>query len=149
MAQPEIISLRTGAGRWLRSACALVSMLGAVSILLAQANPLWTGAALAVLCLISVAAFRRIRRNGAGQVLTLHGDDSATLLTARGAVPMLRRGGDWASRWCCVLRLQQVLSGHRCDCLVCRSLNSPDAYRRLLVSLRMREVRNRDNMRWS
>lgn len=149
MVHPEVIALRTGAGRWLRFACAVVSMLGFVSILLSRANLLWTAAALGVLCLISADTFRRLRRHGEGQVLTLHGNGSATMLTEAGTIPLLRRGNDWGSRWCCMLRLQHVLSGRRFDCLVCRSLNSPDAYRRLLVSLRMRDVRNRDNMRWS
>jgi hypothetical protein len=146
MSRPEEISLRIGAGRWLRVAQAVASLLGVAAILLSPCAPHWTAIALAALGFVHLATARRLRRAAAEGVVTLHGDDSATILAAGEAVPLRRRGGDWASRWCCVLRLEAVISGRRIDGLICRSLNDPVPYRRLLVRLRMREARIRDTM---
>ena len=127
----------------------MVGLLGVMAIGLSRSGPAWTAACLGLLCLVQADSIRRMRQMSTLGVLRLQGDDSATLQAPNGAVPLRRRGGDWASRWCCLLRLEELIGGRRFDCLVCRSLNGPDAYRQLLVRLRMREVRNRDNMQWT
>ena len=66
-----------------------------------------------------------------------------TTLLALGAVPARLCGEGWISRWCCVMMLEELLSGRRFPCLIFRSRNSPDDYRRLLVSLRMGQANTR------
>jgi hypothetical protein len=149
MSRSEEIPLRIGSSRWLRVAHAVASLLGVAAILLSRCGPRLAAIALAALGLVHLVTALRMRQARAEGIVTLLGDDSATMLAPGGAVPLRRRGGDWASRWCCVLRLEEVVSGRRIACLVTRSLNSPDAYRRLLVRLRMREVRIRDTMHWT
>jgi hypothetical protein len=149
MSRPEEVVLRIGASRWLLVAQAAVSLLSLVAIGLSRPGPAWTAACLGLLCLVQVDAIRRFRQMNALGVVRLQGDARATLLAANGAVPLQRRGGDWATRWFCLLRMEELISGRRFDCLVCRRLNGPAAYRQLLVRLRMREGRNRDNMQWT
>ena len=149
MSRSEAIPLRSGCSRWLRVAHAVASLLGVAAILLSHCRPQWTAFLLAALGLVHLVTTLRLRQATADGVVMLQGDDSATMLAPGGGVPLRRRGGDWASRWCCVLRLEEVISGRRIDCLICRSLNSPDPYRQLLVRLRMREVRFRDTMHWT
>ena len=48
-----------------------------------------------------------------------------------------RSVGCWVSRWCSLVTLEELLSGRRLRCLICRARNSRDDYRRLLVKLRM------------
>ena len=56
-------------------------------------------------------------------------EEKPRLVTSRGA---------WVSRWFCLFRLADPVTGRSHPCLVCASRNTPDSYRRLLVLLRMR-----------
>jgi hypothetical protein len=133
-----VLDLHAGCARWLRCSHAGVSLLGLAGILGSGARPVWTAAAVVALVLVHGSAARRMRDAGSSGPLRLFADGTAVLLTSVGAVAGLQRGGGWLSRWFCVVPLERLADGRRIDAIVCRSRNAPDAYRRLLVRLRMR-----------
>jgi hypothetical protein len=135
-----VLDLRAGCARWLRCSHAGVSLLGLAGILGSGARPAWTAAAVIALALVHWSAARRMGDAASRGRLRLFADGTAVLLTGDGAVAALQRGGGWLSRWFCVVPLQRLSDGRRIDAVVCRSGNAPDAYRRLLVQLRMREA---------
>ncbi|RPH98282.1 MAG: hypothetical protein EHM68_05090 [Lysobacterales bacterium] len=134
-----ILDLRAGCARWLRFSHAAVSLLGLAGILGSDARPAWTAAAVVALVLVHCATARRMSDARSSGRLRLFADGTAVLLTSGGAVAALQRSGGWLSRWFCIVPLQRLTDGRRVDAIVCRSRNSADAYRRLLVWLRMRE----------
>ena len=149
MPRPETIELQIGGSHWLHFTQFVMFLLGATAILLSRSDPLWISGSLLLLCLVYMATARRMKQMDAIGVIRLHAEgDGVSLLATNGTIPLRRRGSDWATRWCCLLRLEEVVSGRRVDCLVCRSRNNADPYRELLVRLRMRDPRNRDNMHW-
>ena len=114
-----------------------VSLLGLLAILGSHARPGWTIAALTALGVVHATTARRMGRAVTHGHLILWGDGSALLAVGGARTDVLLRSEAWASRWFCVLPFQQRDGGRRVHCLVCRSLNAPDSYRRLLVRLRM------------
>jgi hypothetical protein len=114
-----------------------VSLLGLLAILASHARPGWTVAAVIALGVAHAVTARRMGRGATRGNLMLQGDGGAMLATAGERSQVRQHGGAWASRWFCVLPLEQLHGGQRVHCVVCRSLNDPDAYRRLLVRLRM------------
>jgi hypothetical protein len=135
-----VIDLRAGHARWVRHGHAGVSLLGLAGILGSGAPPAWTTAAVAALALVHCAAARRMRDPGLHGRLRLFADGTAVFVTGGGEVSALQLGGGWSSRWFCAVPLHRLADGRRITAIVCRSLNAPDDYRRLLVRLRMREA---------
>jgi hypothetical protein len=69
--------------------------------------------------------------------LHLAPDGDVLLFTAYGVHAMRQQPGGWHSRLLCVLPLADSESGRCRRVVVCRSLNRPDAYRRLLLRQRL------------
>jgi hypothetical protein len=135
-----VIELRAGCARWLRDGHAGVSLLGLAGILGSGARPAWTAAALVALALVHFATARRMRGPGSHGRLRLFADGTAVFLTGAREIPALQLGGAWFSRWFCAVPLQRLEDNRCMTAIVCRSLNAPDDYRRLLVRLRLREA---------
>jgi len=138
--RPDGIELRQGCGRWMRASHATTSLLAATVILASAAPAMLAVGLLAALLMLHVTTARRLRRAAAAVPgIRLFDDGTAALLTPAGAVPALLGGCAWASRWISVVPIQPLDGRRRVFCIVCRSGNPADAYRRLLVMLRMRD----------
>ena len=148
MTRPDGIELRQGCGRWMRATHATISLLAAILILTSAAPAAPAAALLAVLFTLHVATARRMRRAAVSVPrVRLFDDGTAALLTWRGGVPALLGGRAWVSRWFSVVPIQPLDGGRRLFCIVCRSANPADAYRHLLVLLRMRDAQE-PTSRW-
>jgi hypothetical protein len=137
MTAPDVIDLEVGSSRWLCTSPWLVGTLGA-SVILTSAVAV--GGKLLLLCGLGLACAACVRAGCPEKSFTglrLHADGRAVLFTETGAVPGALAEGGWCSRWCCVVTFVDTFGRRRIRCLLCRSLNSADAYRRLLVRLRM------------
>jgi hypothetical protein len=133
----DTIQLHAGSSPGLRACQQAVSALAVTALLWSRTEPMWI---MIALCAFGVAhgAMRRISRRSPEIVrLVLRADGNAIVHSANGAVPARLCAGGWVSRWCSLVSLEELLSGRRVQCLVCRSRNGPDDYRRLLVYLRM------------
>lgn len=136
MATIDLIELRLGSGRWLRAHHRLVSLLGGVAIVMSPVSVGWQGTAVGALILVhALTSWRMSRFDGPGRIV-IGGNGNATLFAGGSGVQARYRGAGWASRWLCVLPLETLSDGRHLICIVCRSRNSRDAYRRLLVRLR-------------
>jgi len=140
MATPDVIDLEVGSSRWLQASPWLVGTLGMAVILASAAAVGWKLLLLfgfGVSCATCVCP-------GRGELaftgLRLRADGSALLLTENGPIPGALADSGWCSRWFCVVTFVDTLGGRRFRCLLCRSRNSADAYRRLLVRLRMNSL---------
>jgi hypothetical protein len=129
--------LRAGPARWLRAGHGLIGLLGLLSVLGAGASPVWTVGAVAALVVVHGIGVRQMNSPRARGRLHLAEDGSALLFTARSVHEARQRRGGWCSGLLCILRLEDVDSGRRFHCVLCRSLNAPDAYRRLLQRMRL------------
>jgi hypothetical protein len=134
-----VIDLRVGCARWLRRGHAGVSLLGLAGILGSGARPAWTAAAVVALALVHFATARSMRGPGSHGRLRLFADGTAIFVTGGREVNALQRDGGWSSRWFSAVPLGRLDDGRRMTAIVCRSLNAPDDYRRLLIRLRLRE----------
>jgi len=137
MTGPEGIDLEVGSGRWLPVWPALFGILGLVIVVTSAAAPGWKVVWLGAFSLACTVCIGGGRRADTVTRLRLRVDGSATLMTAIGARPAMLAEGGWCSRWCCVVPLTDTLAGPGYRCLVCRSRNSADAYRQLLLHLRL------------
>ena len=91
------------------------------------------------LAAVHLATARRLRRSAArAPLVRLFEDGRASILTRSGAVPALLQGHVWSSRWFSAFRLNRLDGRGHLDCVICRSANPSDAYRRLRVMLRFR-----------
>ena len=140
MIRRDSIELYAGSSQGLLACQQAASVLALVAILSAPAEPLWMITTLLALGAVHCTC-NRITRDHAR--LTLHANGQAVMHLVDGAVPARLCGEGWISRWCCVMMLEELLSGRRFPCLIFRSRNSPDDYRRLLVSLRMGQANTR------
>jgi hypothetical protein len=146
MASPQrasagpVLELHAGCARWLRCSHVCVSLLGLAGILGSGARPAWTAAAVVALVLVHFATARRMNGHDLSGRLRLFADGSGAFVIGGSVVAVLQHGGGWLSRWFCVVPLERLSDGRRIDAVVCRSLNAPDDYRRLLVRLRMHEA---------
>jgi hypothetical protein len=147
MASPQfadagpVLDLHVGCALWIRCSHACVSLLGLAGILGSGARPAWAAAAALALTMVHFATAQRMSGPGSSGRLRLFADGTALFLAGGRAVAVLQHGAGWLSRWFCVVPLQRLSDGRRIDAVVCRSRNAPDAYRQLLVRLRMRETR--------
>jgi len=144
MTTTDLIELHLGTGRWVRVCQGLVSLLGLVAIVSSPVPLGWVGAALGALFLVHVLTARKMGKAAGSGRLVLRGDNSATLFAGGKSACARYRGRGWASRWLCVLPLETLESGRPLNCVVCRSQNSQDSYRRLLVRLRSDGAPDRD-----
>jgi hypothetical protein len=133
----DSIDLEVGSSRWLQASPWLLGALGSFMLLTSAAVLAWKVVLLGALGLACVACVRAPRRLHLVTRLRLHADRSAILFTPNGMLPAMQAGDAWCSRWCCVVRLVDTPGGRCFRCLLCRSCNSADAYRRLLVHLRL------------
>jgi hypothetical protein len=137
MIAPDVIDLQPGSSQWLQASPWLVGALGASVMLTSASGAGWKVLLLCGLGLACAACIRAGRRRRVFTGLRLHADGRAVLFTGTGAVPGALADGGWCSRWFCVVTFVDTLGGRRFRCLLCRSRNSADAYRRLLVRLRI------------
>jgi len=137
MTSSEGVDLEVGSGRWLRVWPWLVSSLALVIMASSAAAAAWKVVLVGAFSLACMACVRGRRRADAVTRLRLWADGSASLMTAIGTRPAILSEGGWCSRWCCVVPLTDTLAGLGFRCLVCRSRNTADAYRQLLVLLRL------------
>ena len=131
------LDLRTGCARWLRWSHAAISLLALLGILAAAASVAWTVAAVIALAAVHAATARRMNRPASSGRLKLFTDGRAVLFTAAGPVAAMQSERRWVSRWFCVLPLECRDDERSLRVIVCRSLNDPDTYRRLLQHLRL------------
>ena len=134
------LDLHAGCARWLRCGHAGASLLGLAAILGSGARPAWMAAAVTALALVHTAGARRMSGPGSRGRLRLFADGTAIFASGGSAVVALQRGDGWMSRWFCTVPLERLADGRRMTVVVCRSLNAPDDYRRLLVRLRLRNA---------
>jgi hypothetical protein len=138
MNRTDGVEARQGQGLWMRGAHLGASLLAAVAIFIAPTG-LWIKLLLlGGLPVVYLATARRMRRSAQyAPRIRLFEDGSASILTRSGAVPALLQGGVWSSRWFSAFRLERLDGRGPVDCIVCRSANPADAYRRLQVILRL------------
>lgn len=133
----DAIELHAGSSPGLRACHQVVCLLAMVAILWSRAEPMW----IVMMLLALGAAYRatgRITRSITDHGrLVLHADGNAVVYSVNGTVPTRTCAGGWVTRWFSVVSLKELLSGRAVRVLICRSSNSPDDYRRLLVILRM------------
>ena len=115
----------------------MVSLLGLLGILAAAAPIAWTAAAVIALTAVHAGTARRMNHPANRGRLALFADGRAVLLTAAGPVAAMQSEGRWMCRWFCVLPLERRDGERSLRVIVCRSLNAPDTYRRLLQHLRL------------
>lgn len=138
MVNPHVsLDLRAGCARWLRWSHAGVSLLGLIGILAAAAPAVWSGIAIIALAAVHAGTARHMNLPANHGRLKLFADGRAVLFTTGGAVAALLSERRWVSRWFCVLPLERRDGERPLHVIVCRSLNAPDAYRRLLQRARL------------
>jgi hypothetical protein len=133
----DSIDLQAGCPRWLRWSHAGVSVLGLIGILAAAAPAAWSGIAIVALAAVHAGTARHMNRPASSGRLKLFADGSAVLFTVDGPVAAMQSERRWVSRWFCVLPLERRDGERSLHVIVCRSLNAPDAYRRLLQRSRL------------
>ncbi|MBT8047909.1 MAG: hypothetical protein HKN57_02850 [Xanthomonadales bacterium] len=139
MPGPDPIRLCFGMSRRLKFAHVLIALAGLLAILQSPAGWPWQAGSLLLLgCAVGglYAWFAWRPQRG---VMLLLPDGTAEIQWLKGSsrrVALDTRA--WATRWFCVLPLLEAENGRHHHCVVCASENRPDAYRRLLVTLRMR-----------
>ena len=131
------LDLQAGCARWLRWSHAAVSLLGLVGILGAAAPAAWTVAAVIGLAAVHAGTARHMNCPASSGRLKLFADGRAVLFTPVGQVAAMQSERRWVTRWFCVLPLERRDGERPLHVIVCRSLNAPDAYRRLLQRLRL------------
>ena len=134
MADPLL--LRVGPARWLNRAPYAVVAAALLGLLTAGIDPLCSAGASTLLVGCAFAAIRWQRGRATRGRLHLARDGAAVLFTPRGLVQAWLGPGAWVSSALCVLELRETDTGRRRRCVVCRSLNKPASYRRLLSLLR-------------
>lgn len=137
MTAPDVIDLEVGSSPWLQASPWMVGTLGLAAMLTSAAAVAWKLLLLCGLGVTCAACVRGGRRKNAVTGLRLHADGGAILFTETGTMAGTLADSGWCSRWCCVVAFVDAISGRSHRCLLCRSRNSADAYRRLLVRLRM------------
>jgi len=137
MNRSEVIALRVGSDRWLRMGQQLVSLLGLVGILCCGARIAWVVIAACAWAAAQGIAGRALREAADVSALMLRSDGSALVLSSTGTEQALPCAGSWVSRWFSVLMLERLTDGRHMRLLVCRSVNDADAYRQLLMQLRL------------
>jgi hypothetical protein len=129
--------LRVGSSRGLRVCHGLVGLVALALILSSGTGLMWMLVSLGALAAVHGGVAGALRGPAATTRLILRADGSAVLRRDGDWVDAERSPGGWVSRWCCVVTVSELLSERRVHCLVCSSLNTSDAYRRLLVTLRL------------
>jgi len=133
----DVIDLEVGGGRRLQAAPWALATLGFAVLLSAAATAALKIILLGSLVVACAACARRRPRQDAVTHLRLAADGSAVLYTATGALTAMLRDSGWCTRWCCVVPFVDTLGGRHVRCLLCRSRNTTDSYRRLLVHMRL------------
>jgi hypothetical protein len=133
----EAIELHAGGSPGLNACQQAVSVLALVALIWSRAELMWIMMSLLALGAAHRASDRVTRRKADHFRLVLHENGNATMHSVHGTAPARLCAGGWVTRWCSVVSLEELLSGRRLHCLICRSRNSSDDYRRLLVILRM------------
>lgn len=137
------IELHIGSSGWMHGAQLAVTLLSIYAVFASQSGTLWVLLFLGLLGSFHAVCALGPRRASRIDRLWLDTDGSAILLSTASTQQARLCTGGWVSRWFSVVPLQEVVTGHRVRCLVCRSRNTPDAYRRLLVNVRMSNSANR------
>ena len=143
------IELRVGVGMDLKLAQIALGVAGCVALIGSGAELVWTAAALIALAVVQVGTLWWAQRPEANGILRLHQNGSATFDTTAGRLQAEQSGRGWISHRVCVVPVVEVGSGQVVRCVVCRSQNQPDTYRRLLVWLRLGSVPTGGDMQHS
>lgn len=143
------IELRIGAGTDLKVGQVALVVAAGFALIRSGAHPVWISAALITLIGVHLGTLWWAWRHAANGILRLHENGSATFDTAAGRLHAEQSSGGWTSHWVCVVPVVEVGSGQVVRCVVCRSLNQPDSYRRLLVWLRLGGVPTGGDMQHS
>lgn len=132
------IDLVPGESRWVRTARYLLFSAAVAALAFAPADPIWKWAGLAGLVLAYIAVTVSLRRSSCIRSLRLLSDGMMTL--GREGQPdiqaCLGRNG-WTTAWMTVIPFHSVDHRGQRRVLVCRSLNHPQDYRRLLSRMRL------------
>ena len=137
MTPADALVLTVGSSRGLRVCHGLVGLVALALILSSGTGLMWMLVSLGALAAVHGGVVGTMRGPAATTELILHADGSAVLGRDGVLVDVQRCPAGWVSRWCCIVTVRELLSERRVQCLVCRSRNTPDAYRRLLVTLRL------------
>lgn len=132
------IDLVTGESRSVRTARYLLFSAAVTALAFAPADPIWKWAGLAALGLAYSAVIVSLRRSSCIRSLRLLGDGMLTL--GREGQPDIQAclGKDgWTTAWMTVIPFHPVDHRGQRRVLVCRSLNHPQDYRRLLCRMRL------------
>lgn len=133
----DFIDLEVGASSGLHGATWVLTALGFTTLLWSAAPAVLKVLLLGALGFACAACVLRRPRRDTVTHLRLSADGSAILYTATGALAATLSDNGWCSRWCCIAPFVDTLGRRRFRCLVCRSRNPADSYRRLLVHLRL------------
>lgn len=132
------IDLVAGESRWLRTARYLLFLVAIMTLAFAPADPVGKWAGLVGLVLAYIAVTVSLRRTSRIRSLRLLGDGMMTL--GREGKPDIQAslGKDgWTTAWMTVIPFHSVDHRGQRRVLVCRSLNHPQDYRRLLSRMRL------------
>ena len=133
----DVIDLEVGGGSWLKAFQWALAGLGFTVLLTSAATAAWKAVLLGSLGLACAALVRTRPHNNRVTRLRLFANGNAILYTATGSFTATLTGSGWCSRWCCVLPFHDTPGGRPAHFLLCRSRNTADSYRRLLVHLRL------------
>ncbi|MGD2127798.1 MAG: hypothetical protein PVJ17_00765 [Lysobacterales bacterium] len=129
-----------GPALWLAVAHLVAPALGVIAVLYSNIARHWAVVLCGLIVLVGAAGFRRLARQSPTGRLRLFLDGTATLVGVCGEVRAVQHPGGWVTRWICVLPLVPLDSDRLLRCVVCRSLNRPGSYRRLMAWLRLRST---------
>mgnify|MGYP001817075049 CR=1 FL=1 len=138
MNPPDSLILQTGESTWLRAAHHLVAALALLSLLLANTTAVLKSTAIIIFLLVFAATRRRSRESARRGQLRLSRDGGMQFWNGAAAETRAEREGNaWVSRWVSVVPGRETRSGRIHYWVVCASDNEPDAYRRMLVWMRL------------
>lgn len=141
MNAPDCLEVRAGPAPWLAVAHLMAPVLGVIAVLSSDIALQWAVALCGLIALAGAIGFHRLaRRSPTGRLRLFLDGAAATLIGPGGEVRALQIPGGWVTRWICVIPLAPVDSDRLLRCIVCRSLNRPGSYRRLMAWLRLRST---------
>jgi hypothetical protein len=140
MSVPDCVQVRAGPAPWLVGMHLLLPALGILAMLSSNIDLHWVLAWCGLIPMVSAAGVLRLSRHSPIGRLRLFPDGTASLIGADGAVRAVQDHGSWVTRWLCVIPLVRPDSGQTLRCVVCRSLNRADNWRRLMAWLRLRST---------
>ena len=138
MADGQPIDLVTGESRWLITSRYLLFFTAAMALAFAPADPVWKWSGLAALGPMYILVISSLRRASCIRSLRLSGDGMITLgRQGQPDIPASLGTDGWSTAWMSIVPCHRVDHPRPVRVLVCRSLNHPQDYRRLLSRMRL------------